>query len=62
MSGTAVADQIASRMEELSFYVLWPDIEARGLGESTLIEGVRTVDYGGFVDLVVEHDVTQAWL
>ena len=62
LSGTAVSGEIAERMGELSFYVLGPDIAARGLGESPLIEGVQVVDYGGFVDLVTEHEATNAWL
>ena len=62
VAGTAVADQIAARMDELSFYVLGPDIAARGLGEMPLIDGLTVIDYGGFVDLVAEHDVSQAWL
>jgi tRNA 2-thiouridine synthesizing protein B len=62
VAGTAVADRIAARMDELSFYVLGPDIAARGLGEMPLIDGLTVIDYGGFVDLVAEHDVSQAWL
>ena len=62
LSGTAVSGEIAERMGDFSFYVLGPDIAARGLGESPLIEGVQVVDYGGFVDLVTEHEATNAWL
>jgi tRNA 2-thiouridine synthesizing protein B len=62
LSGTAVSGEIAERMGDFSFYALGPDIAARGLGGSPLIEGVRVVDYGGFVDLVVEHEATQSWL
>jgi tRNA 2-thiouridine synthesizing protein B len=62
VAGTAVSEQVSERMAELSFYVLGPDVTARGLGGTPLIEGVRVVDYQGFVDLVAEHDATQAWL
>jgi tRNA 2-thiouridine synthesizing protein B len=62
VAGTAVSAQVAERMAELSFYALGPDIAARGLGGAALIEGIQIVDYEGFVDLVAEHDVTQAWL
>jgi tRNA 2-thiouridine synthesizing protein B len=62
VTGTAVSDQISERMGELSFYVLGPDVAARGLGDSPLIAGVQVVDYEGFVDLVTEHEATQAWL
>ncbi len=62
VAGTAVADRIAARMDELSFYVLGPDIAARGLSETPLIDGISVIDYGGFVDLAAAHDVSQAWL
>jgi hypothetical protein len=26
------------------------------------MDGVRLVDYGGFVDLVAEHNAVQSWL
>ena len=58
----AHAGKIAGRMEDFSFYVLGPDVAARGLGDAPLIEGIAVVDYEGFVDLVAEHDVTQSWL
>jgi tRNA 2-thiouridine synthesizing protein B len=60
--GTAFADRIAGRMDEITFYALGPDIAARGLNESPLIDGVTVVDYGGFVDLVAEHDASHAWM
>jgi tRNA 2-thiouridine synthesizing protein B len=46
----------------IKFYVLGPDLEARGMKESNLIDGMNIVDYGGFVDLVAEHDNLQSWL
>lgn len=62
VKGTAVADRIASRVEEFSFYVLGPDVAARGLSGAPLVDGVTVVDYGGFVDLVAQHEANQAWL
>ena len=58
----AHAEKIACRMEDFSFYVLGPDVAARGLSDIPLIEGIRSVDYAGFVDLVAQHDATQSWL
>ena len=49
-------------MDDLTFYVLGPDVSARGLDDKPLIDGMNVVDYGGFVDLVVEHEVAQSWL
>ena len=56
------AGAVGDRMNELTFYVLGPDVSARGLDDTPLIDGINVVDYGGFVDLVVEHDVAQSWL
>ena len=62
MKNAAHAEKITSRMEDFSFYVLGPDVAARGLSDTPLIDGVTVVDYGGFVDLVAEHDAAQSWL
>ena len=62
MSKAAYADAIGKRMEDLTFYVLGPDVSARGLDDTPLIDGINVVDYSGFVDLVVDHEVAQSWL
>ncbi|MGH8503935.1 MAG: sulfurtransferase complex subunit TusB [Gammaproteobacteria bacterium] len=59
---TIIAETLNSAMKKLRLYVLEPDLRARGYRREQLIEGVKLVDYGGFVDLVVEHDSVQAWL
>ncbi len=61
-TGTAAAKLIAARNGEVALYALGADLEARGISEGSLLKGVSVVDYGGFVDLVAEHDVSQAWL
>ena len=62
MSGGSYAKAVSDRMGELTFYVLGPDVSARGLDDKPLIDGIDVVDYGGFVDLVVEHETAQSWL
>ena len=49
----------ASRRRSAGFaiYALLPDLEARAVADR-VIDGVTTVDYGGFVDLVAEHNAT----
>ncbi|MGX2039590.1 sulfurtransferase complex subunit TusB [Methylocaldum sp. MU1018] len=44
-----------------AFYVLGPDLEARGVEFSEIAEPVRIVDYGGFVELTVEYRLVQSW-
>ena len=56
------AEAVKQRMDDMTFYVLGPDVSARGLDDTPLIDGINVVDYGGFVDLVVEHEVAQSWL
>ena len=62
MDNTAYTGAVKERMDELKFYVLGPDVSARGLDDKPLIDGIDIVDYEGFVDLVVEHEVAQSWL
>ena len=45
----------------VNFAVLGPDLQARGL-ENKLADGIKVVDYDGFVKLVAEHDSVQSWL
>lgn len=62
MDGTEIADTVKGVMGDCKVYVLGPDVRARGLSEDKVIDGVSVVDYGGFVDLVTEHDNVQSWL
>ena len=62
IKGSKVAGQVTDSMNGHSIYVLGPDVKARGMQEEQIIDGIRVVDYGGFVDLVTEHDTVQSWL
>ncbi len=62
IKGIATSGKVEAALADFSFFVLAPDLEARGIGEDALIDGIKTVDYGGFVDLVVENGSVQAWL
>ncbi len=62
LAGTAKSALIEANQGALSFYVLDTDLDARGLTEKPVINGVERVDYGGFVDLVEKHDAVHAWL
>ena len=56
------AEKITASMDDFSFFVLGPDVAARGLSDTPLIDGLTVVNYEEFVDLVGEHDATQSWL
>ena len=58
---TAVAKQVQEALKSVSIFALKPDLEARGM-QNRVMDGVRLVDYEGFVDLVVEHHAVQSWL
>ena len=62
MSGGSKSSVIENAKGDLSFYVLGPDIKARGLEEGRLIDGIKVVDYKGFVELTVNNDKVSAWL
>ena len=53
--------ELRDALSRFKVYALAPDLEARGMHERVM-EGVATVDYGGFVDLVAEHKNCQSWL
>ena len=59
-AGTSAADAI-SNANGITFAVLDPDAQARGI-DGKLADGIKVVDYDGFVDLVAESDQVQAWL
>jgi tRNA 2-thiouridine synthesizing protein B len=62
MDKAASTGAIEEKLTDLKFYVLGPDVSARGLDDKPLIDGINVVDYEGFVDLVIEHETTQSWL
>lgn len=62
LDGTSASNEISSRSGSIKFFALGPDIEARGLAQKPLIDGITLVDYGGFVDLVEEYTAVQSWL
>lgn len=61
-AGTAITDAVAGLGGNVKLYVLGSDLAARGIDAGKLADGVTSVDYDGFVDLVADHDRTQNWL
>jgi tRNA 2-thiouridine synthesizing protein B len=59
--GNAAEPKVKEAMRQMQVYALRPDLEARGMHDA-VIDGVKLVDYGGFVDLVAEHNTVQSWL
>jgi tRNA 2-thiouridine synthesizing protein B len=61
IKGTASAQKIAAKAG-VNFYVLGPDLKARGIGEDKVADGIEIVDYAKFVSLAAENDKVQAWV
>jgi tRNA 2-thiouridine synthesizing protein B len=61
-AGTTFSDAVKAAAKSHSVYVLGPDFSARGMKEDGIVEGVKVVDYEGFVDLVTENDKVNSWL
>ena len=60
-AGSAAESRMRQACTTLKVYALQPDMDARGV-TGKLIEGVKLVDYGGFVDLAVEYNTSHSWL
>jgi tRNA 2-thiouridine synthesizing protein B len=59
--GTAAEAQIREALAKFRVYALLPDLEARAVADR-VIDGVTTVGYDGFVDLVAQSKACQSWL
>jgi tRNA 2-thiouridine synthesizing protein B len=61
LKGTANEGKVKSA-GGVKFYALGPDLNARGLTQDRVSDGIEIVDYAKFVDLTVEHDKVVAWV
>lgn len=59
--GGALEAKTREALGRFKIHVLMPDLEARGLADRVM-DGVSSVDYGGFVDLVAANKNCQSWL
>ena len=60
--GSAFADNLRAKTPTCAIYVLAPDLVARGMKAEDVVEGVKLVDYAGFVDLAAENKRVVSWL
>ena len=61
LNGSNVADKVKAAMGKVTVYALSADVKARGIADK-VIDGIKMVDYAGFVDLATENDKVQSWL
>src|SRR3989338_6313854 len=61
LKGTVSTKLVEQALKHHPIYELYPDIEARGM-QDRVIDGIKLVDYSGFVDLAAKFPSVQAWL
>lgn len=62
VDGSTIAGDIKAALADKTVYVLGGDLAARGMSEDRIVDGIKVVDYAGFVDLTVENEKTQSWV
>ena len=60
--GGAFAGALQAKLGSCAIYALAPDLAARGIKPEDLVDGVKLVDYAGFVDLAAESERVCSWL
>ena len=61
LKGSAASAAVQKAMETVTVAALAPDLAARGIADKVM-DGIKLVDYSGFVDLVSENDKVNSWL
>jgi tRNA 2-thiouridine synthesizing protein B len=62
LANARTAERMKQAVAEHEVYVLVNDLQARGVKDAPLIDGIKTVDYSGFVELVARMGTATAWL
>ena len=62
LKNTTIESSIINAQKTNKFFVLGPDLKARGLDKTSLISNIEIIDYKEFVKLTVENDKIQNWL
>jgi len=61
LPGRRFSDEVAQAAARLDIRVLAPDLDARGLCASSLLQTLGQVDYDGFVELAARHELSLTW-
>ena len=61
LKGSTTTKMVEQTLKNFPIYALYPDVEARGM-QDRVIDGIKLVDYSGFVDLAAEYPSVQSWL
>ena len=60
LANSDLSAQILAAMDKHTFYVLGPDLLARGI-QNSVLEQIESVDYSGFVTLCTQYDKVVSW-
>jgi tRNA 2-thiouridine synthesizing protein B len=60
LANSELSDRIMVVLARHKFYVLSPDLQARGI-EDVILDGITPVDYSGFVTLCTQFDKVLSW-
>jgi tRNA 2-thiouridine synthesizing protein B len=58
---TDLTQQLIQLSKTARLHVLVDDLQIRGIDPKHLVAGITRVDYQGFVNLTVEHELIQSW-
>jgi len=61
MINTKFSAAVVIAQQCCAIYVLEPDLQARGFNSDWIMNAIQTIDYDGFVSLVEDNPVVQAW-
>ncbi len=61
MTNTKFSAAVVIAQQCCAIYVLEPDLQARGFNTDSIMNAIQTIDYDGFVSLVEDNPVVQAW-
>jgi tRNA 2-thiouridine synthesizing protein B len=56
-----LADLLANKLTTHSIYVLSEDMVIRGIEETQLVKGLKTIDYSALVNLTIENPLNASW-
>ena len=61
MTNTKFSAAVVIAQQCCAIYVLEPDLQARGFNSNCIMNAIQAIDYDGFVSLVEDNPVVQAW-
>lgn len=61
LSENIMRERLKKMLMQNQLCALSSDLLARGILPEELLDGIKIIDYTDFVELTIEHSVTQSW-